>query len=250
MSNTSVEKNNTFISTKVQKYVAHEKATWKSAFLNFVVAEPKLSHRSFCNSGLCNIARKTFMDSWKKMPKLQELKDDATKMMTEKLDSAEPIINNFLSLFGESKCSRTKNAISAIRYLTDNEEQAIVWIAKIACAAGLGLTRDDLLTMINDYVNDGKEDDSAIQVTMEMVTRIIRKNENHLGAISASSLDPKQAKQANRTTRDVFLPNLMHILGCSMVMGKSHGSILKTFQMDVYIIWMRLLWILHNISRK
>jgi len=190
------------------------------------------------------------MDSWKKMPKLQELKDDATKTMTEKLDSAEPIINNFLSLFGESKCSHTKNANSANRYLTDNEEQAIVWIAKIACAAGLGLTRDDLLTMINDYVNDGKEDDSAIQVTMEMVTRIIRKNENHLGAISASLLDPNQAKQANRTKHDVFLPNSMRILGCSMVMGKSHGSILKTFQMDVYIIWMRLLWILHNISRK
>ena len=182
---------NTIISKKVQKYAAHEKATWKSAFLNFVIANPELSQRSFCNSVLCNIARKTFMDSWKKMPKLQTLKVDCSMTMTEKLECAEPIINNFLSSFGDSKCSRTKNATSANRYLTDNEEQAIVWIAKIACAAGLGLTRDDLLSMINDYVNDGKVDDDAVHVTMEMVTCIILKNENHLGAISASSLDPK-----------------------------------------------------------
>ncbi len=238
MSNTSVEKNNTIISTKVQKYAAHEKATWKSAFLNFVVAEPELSHRSFCNSGLCNIARKTFMDSWKKMPKLQALKLDSTMTTMEKLECAEPIINNFLSSFGESKCVRTKNATSARRYLTDNEEQAIVWIAKIACAAGLGLTREDLLNMINDYVNDSKEDDATMHVTMEMVTRIILKNENHLGAISASSLDPKRAKQANTTTRDIFLQNLMHTLGSSMQMEKCHGRILKTSQRNAYIIWM------------
>jgi len=91
------------------------------------------------------------------MPKLQELKLDATKTTREKLDCAEPIINNFFSLFGESKCSCTKNVSSANRYLTDNEEQAIVWIAKIICAAGLGLMRDDLLNMINDYVNVAKE---------------------------------------------------------------------------------------------
>jgi len=141
---------NTIISKKVQKYAAHEKAAWKSAFLNFVIANPELSQRSFCNSVLCNIARKTFMDSWKKMPKLQTLKVDCSMMTMEKLECAEPIINNFLSSFGDSKCSRTKNATSANRYLADNEEQAIVWIAKIACTAGLGLTRDDLLSMIND----------------------------------------------------------------------------------------------------
>jgi len=75
----------------------------------------------------------------------------------------------------------------------DHEEQATVWIAKIACATGLGLMRDDLLTMINDYVNDNRGNDSAMHVTKEMVTQIIRKNENHLGAISV----PKRAKQAN-----------------------------------------------------
>jgi len=190
------------------------------------------------------------MDSWKKMPKLQALKVDATMTTTEKLECAEPIINNFLSSFGKSKCSRTKNAISANRYLTDNEEQAIVWIAKIACATGLGLTRDDLLSMINDYVNDGKEDDDAMHITMEMVTRIIKNNENHLGAISASLLDPKRAKQANTTTRDVFLQNLMRTLASSMQMGKCHGRIIKTSQMNAYIIWMNSLWTLLNINRK
>jgi len=83
---------NTIISKKVQKYATHKKAVWKSAFLNFIVADPELLQCSFCNSGLCKIARKTFMDSWKKMPKLQELRIDATKLKTEKLDCAEPII--------------------------------------------------------------------------------------------------------------------------------------------------------------
>jgi len=79
------------------------------------------------------------------MPKLQELKIDVTKSKTEKLDCTEPIIDNFLTLISENKCSCTKNATYANCYLTDNEEQAIVWIAKIACATGLGLTREDLL---------------------------------------------------------------------------------------------------------
>jgi len=142
------------------------------------------------------------------MPKLQELKIDVTKSKTEKLDCTEPIIDNFLTLISENKCSQTKNATYANCYLTDNEEQAIVWIAKIACATGLGLTREDLLNMIDNYVNDHRGDDMAVHVTMEMVTHIIQKNENHLGSISASSLDPKQAKQANTTTCDAFLAKL------------------------------------------
>jgi len=125
------------------------------------------------------------------MPKLQELKIDTTKSTAEKLECAEPIVNNFLALMSQNKCYWTKNATSANRYLTDNEEQAIVCFAKIACAAGLGLTREDLLNIINDYVNDGKTDDAAMHVTMEMVTCIIQKNEIHLGAISASLLNPK-----------------------------------------------------------
>jgi len=50
----------------------------------------------------------------------------------------------------------------------------------------------DKLNIINNYVNDhiGRVD-LNLHVTMEMVTHIIWKNGNHLGAISASSLDPK-----------------------------------------------------------
>jgi len=229
--------NNTIVSKKVQKYARHDKAVWKSALLNYIVANPSLSQRNFCKSGLCNIARKTFTESWKKMPKLQELKIDSSKSTTEKLDCAEPIVNNFLASIDENKCSRIKNATSATHYLTDNKEQAIVWFAKIACATGLGLTREDLLNIINDYVNDHTGDDSSLHVTMEMVIRIIRKNENHLGAFSASLLDPKRAKQASTPTCDAFLQNLTHTLVCFMLMGKFCGSILKTFQMNVFIIW-------------
>jgi len=198
----------------------HEKAVWKSAFLNFIVAHPELSQHDFCKSGLCEIARKTFFDSWKKMPKLQELKIDTTKLTAEKLECAEPIVNNFLALMSQNKCYRTKNATSANWYLTDNEEQAIVCFAKIACAACLGLTREDLLNIINDYVNDGNTGDAAMHVTMEMVTRIIRKNENHLGAISASSFNPKRAKQASTTTRDAFFAKLDAYIGLLHADGK------------------------------
>jgi len=125
------------------------------------------------------------------MPKLQELKINTTKSTAEKLECAEPIVNNFLALMSQNKCYQTKNATSANWYLTDNEEQAIVCFAKIACATCLGLMREDLINMINNYVNDGSTDDAAMHVTMEMVTRIIQKNENHLGTISTSLLDPK-----------------------------------------------------------
>jgi len=162
--------NNTIISKKIQKYAMHDKTVWRSAFLNFIVADHELSQCNFCNSGLCKIARKTFIDSWNKMPKLQEIKLDKLKSTSEKLECAEPIINDFLNLIGQNKSACTKSTTSANRFLTENEEKAIVCIAKIACAAGLGLTREDLLNMINEYVNDGKSDDSAMRVTMEMVT--------------------------------------------------------------------------------
>jgi len=51
---------NTIISKKVQKYATHKKAVWKSSFLNFIVADPELLQHSFCNSGLCKIARKNY----------------------------------------------------------------------------------------------------------------------------------------------------------------------------------------------
>jgi len=218
--------NNTIISKKVQKYAMHEKAVWQSAFLNFIVADPDLSQHNFCNSGLCKIARKTFMDSWNKMPKLQEIKLDKTKSVTEKLECAEPIINEFLHSIGQNKSARTKSAISSNRYLTENEEKAIVWIAKIACAAGLGLTREDLLNIINEYVNDGKTDNLAMLVTMEMVTRIIHNNENSLGCISASSLDPKRAKQASTMMRDAFFAKLEAYIG----MLHTDGKVLWSFK--------------------
>jgi len=218
--NPEIEVNNTIISKKVQKYATHEKAVWKSAFFNFIVADPDISQRKFCNSGLCKIARKTFMDCWKKMPKLKEIKLDTTMSNTKKIECSEPIIDSFLISIGESKIARTKSAFSANRLLTDNEEKAIVSIAKIACAAGLGLTREDLLNMINDYVNDGKAPDSAMPVTMEMVTRIIQNNENYLGAASASSLDPKRARQASTMTRDAFFAKLEAYIGMLHADGK------------------------------
>jgi len=59
--------NNTIISKKIQKYAMHEKDVWKSALVfNFIIADPDLSQCNFCNSGLCKIAWKTFMDSWNK----------------------------------------------------------------------------------------------------------------------------------------------------------------------------------------
>jgi len=73
------------------------------------------------------------------------------KSTSEKLECAEPIINDFLNSIGQNKSACTKSATSADRFLTENEEKAIVWIAKIACAAGLGLTREDLLNIINEY---------------------------------------------------------------------------------------------------
>jgi len=68
-------------------------------------------------------------------------------------------------------------------------------------------------------------EDLNLHVTMEMVTCIIWKNENLIGAISTSLLDPKQAKQASTTICDAFSQNLMHILGCFTQMGKCHGNV-------------------------
>jgi len=224
--------NNTIISKKIQKYATHEKAVWMSAFFNFIVADHGISQRKFCNSGLCKIARKTFIDSWNKIPKLQEIKMDKMKTMTEKLECAEPIINDFLCLIDRNKSERAKSATSANRYLTENEEMAIVWIAKITCAAGLGLTREDLLNLIDGYVNDGKSGDSVMHVTMETVTRIIRNNENNLGAISASSLDPKRAKQASSITRDAFFAKLEAYIGMLHADGKVAWSHFKDIPND------------------
>jgi len=142
------------------------------------------------------------------------------KSMMEKLECTELISNDFLSLMGQNKSACTKSAISCNCYLKENEEKAIVWIAKIACTVGLGLTREDLLNLINEYVNDGKSDNSAMLVTMETVTRIIRNNENSLGAISASSLDPKRAKQANTTMHDAFFAKLELYIGMLYADGK------------------------------
>jgi len=81
-----------------------------------------------------------------------------------------------LTSISENKCSPIKNATSGNCYLKDTEKQVIVWIAKINFATGLGLTNEDPINMIDDYVKNHKGDDLAVHVTME-ITHFIQKNE-------------------------------------------------------------------------
>jgi hypothetical protein len=135
--------------------------------------------------------------------------------------------------------ARVSAAGVANRYLTDNEELAIVQMCRVLSMCGRGVTKDELLNITNEYIHH-HEDARLIQDATRKITRgLMGRHKELVKIVQASSMDPKRAEQAIEDTRDAMFFKLDSYIKSLYEMGhvswKSYKEIPKEnlFNMDV-----------------
>jgi hypothetical protein len=114
----------------------------------------------------------------------------------------EKVLTDYLKKKRMNERTRTGAAHVALRYLTDNEELAIVQIARLMGSCGAGVGRDEVLDMVNTYIHHHADARMIQPATMNLVEQLLKRHSELAKLVSASSLDPQRAKQATRETRD------------------------------------------------
>jgi hypothetical protein len=103
---------------------------------------------------------------------------------------------------------RTESASDANCYLTNQQELAIVQIAKLLGMMGEGITRLDIHRMILEVLNIDEDERTRYECTEKVLDRLLKRNKELVKLVSAGSLDPARAKKANKQTRDAMFKKL------------------------------------------
>jgi len=124
-----------------------------------------------------------------------------------------------LNLYFETKLknrsNRTFNASASTRYLSDNEELAIIQLCHLLGSMGYGITRDELQDIVSGITNWQNDEREFVYVSDKIVHGLFSCHGELLKIVQASSLDPKRAKQASKETRDAMFAKLdsyIHLL--------------------------------------
>ena len=159
--------------------------------------------RYFAATGLAKLA--------KKLPK--------GKPRTMNDEKKKEVIQHCSSVAFNRKSSLTK-AGAAKRYLTDNEELQVVQIARCLSAIGHGISRLELLSLVNDLIRQKTCVGDPILATDKYVRALLKRHDALVRICSSSSMDPQRAKQATESTRDSFFVKLDNHVKMLNEMGK------------------------------
>jgi hypothetical protein len=147
---------------------------------------PKSSfHRHFKESGLSNL-----------------------QAMEKPIEMAKATLVSYFLTMEKNTEKRTETASEANCYLTDQQELAIVQIAKLLGMMGEGITRLDIHRMILEVLNIDEDERTRYECSEKVVDRLLKKHKELVKLVSAGSLDPARAKKANTQTRDAMFKKL------------------------------------------
>jgi hypothetical protein len=160
------------------------------------------------------------------------------KPLGKPIREADVALRVKLAKKNNNKKARVPETGEAKRYLTDNEELAIVQMCRVLSMCGRGVIKDELLNITNAYIHH-HQDARLIQDATRKITRgLMGRHKELIKIVQASSMDPKRAEQATEDTRDAMFFKLdayiksLHEMG--HVSWKSYKEIPKDnlFNMD------------------
>jgi hypothetical protein len=138
----------------------------------------------------------------------------------------------------ENEKRRVEHASKAKRYLSNNEELAIVQTCRILSMCGRGVLADKLLNITNEYIHHHLDGRLVQAATRKITQGMMRRHKELVKIVQASSMDPKRAEQATEDTRDAMFFKLDAYIKSLHEMGhvgwKSYREIPKDniFNMD------------------
>jgi hypothetical protein len=146
------------------------------------------------------IPRKTFSR------KIQESGVKALRGLTPKPPDQDALdkIREYMGSSNSNKHSRTSKASTSNRFLTDNEELAIVQLVRLLGNMGGGITTAEFMDLIDEYTQMDMDDRERQPCSEAVVRLILKKYEDLVKIVDAGSLDPARARKATEETRDVM----------------------------------------------
>jgi hypothetical protein len=88
----------------------------------------------------------------------------------------EKELKAYLTKTNDNGKARTGPASASKRYLTSNEELAIVQIARLMGSCGAGVGRDELLEIVNSYIHHHEDARLIEPATMRLVEELMKRH--------------------------------------------------------------------------
>jgi hypothetical protein len=101
-----------------------------------------------------------------------------------------------------SKKKRTVKAAALNRYLTEQEELSLVQLIRLMASMGHGVTKPDVLSLIDEYVNLEEDERDSVEVSEKLLRGLFARHKDLIKLVSSGSLDPARARKATKETRD------------------------------------------------
>jgi hypothetical protein len=201
--------------TKAAKYCKWSSDDMIRFMLQFYMS-PATSIKSFHREHLreTNIPEKTFGSYWKN----SRLKDLQAGNIDYEI--AERTIKSFVAKTKKNASERIAPAIESRRYLTEQEENGLVHLAVTLGKSGMGIDRDELLSIINEMLNLDLDEREREEATEKTVRCILERHPELMKLVNSGGLDPARARKATKTTRDIVFAKLQAQTRCLYAQGK------------------------------
>ncbi len=153
------------------------------------------------------------------------------KKQNKPVEQAEAGLNDYIRNLKQGTSNQTKKASASNRYLTDNEELAIVQVCRVLASMGQGVSKQEVLMMIDEYIHIEEDDRRRVDCSEKILRVLFGRYTDLVKIVAACSIDPQRAKKANTETRDAVFVKLdcyiksLHAMG--LVPWKSYRDVSK-----------------------
>jgi hypothetical protein len=202
--------------TKAAKYCKWSSADMMKYQLQFYELTATTSMKAFYRDHLeeTNIPEKTFGTYWSR----SGLKD--LKAANIPYAHAKRTIESFVAKTKKNASERIAPAIESRRYLTEQEEKGLVHLALTLGKSGMGIDRDELLSIVNEMLNLDLDEREREEATQKSVRCILERHPDLMKLVNSGGLDPARARKATKTTRDIVFAKLQAQTRCLYAQGK------------------------------
>ena len=115
------------------------------------------------------------------LSKMQQSDTSYSKLEIEK------VINVYLQNQKIAKSTRCKKAHESSRYLTDKEEESIVNLCFTLASMGFGVSQDDVVQLINEYINLDEPDETRVSISSKIFRTMRARHPGLMKLVSAGS---------------------------------------------------------------
>ena len=195
--------NSRVIRNKSKVYKKYTPSGLRDCVLGWVLNDKRKNMMEYCRN--CKIPRATLQYHLKEIPELLQM------MSAGELDlkSAEDIYDTYVKQKDLKKQKQLELAHHGNQTMDEDEEGTLANLAMLMATSGRGITRTELLELMNLCMSERFDHREYVPATMKSVYGFLQRNNELQSKVrSASSIDPARAAQASKYTRDCMFTKL------------------------------------------